>query len=256
MNKSTTLLAGKAMFIKFAAALTMGLALFGSAQASEEGGLQPANIRLDDAASMQRGARLFFNYCSGCHSLQYLRYSRMAEDLHLDPKDVENNLIFTGAKLGDHAVSNMPAADAAKWFGKAPPDLSLEARSKGSDWIYNYLKSFYLDPTRPLGWNNTVFENASMPNALWELQGLQSAVRKAGEGGHEGAIERLEVTTPGRQSGEAFDRSVRDITAFLQYAGEPAALKRESVGVWVLLYLALFTLIAWFLNREFWKDVH
>jgi len=243
------------MFIKFAAALTMGLVLFGSVHASEESGLQPANIRLDDTASMQRGARLFFNYCSGCHSLQYLRYSRMAEDLRLDPKDVENNLIFTGAKLGDHAISNMPAADAAKWFGKAPPDLSLEARSKGSDWIYSYLKSFYLDPTRPLGWNNTVFENASMPNALWELQGQQSAVRKAGEGGHEGAIERLEVTTPGRQSAEAFDRSVRDITAFLQYAGEPAALKRESMGVWVLLYLALFTLIAWFLNREFWKDV-
>jgi len=256
MNKSTTLLAGKAMFIRFAAALAMVLALIGSARASEEGGLTPANIRLDDTASMQRGARLFFNYCSGCHSLQYLRYSRMAEDLHLDPKDVENNLIFTGAKIGDHAVSHMPAADAAKWFGKAPPDLSLEARSKGSDWIYSYLKSFYLDPTRPLGWNNTVFENASMPNALWELQGLQSAVRKAGEGGHEGAIERLEVTTPGRQNAEAFDRSVRDITAFLQYAGEPAALKRESMGVWVLLYLALFTLIAWFLNREFWKDVH
>jgi len=244
------------MFIRFAAALAMVLALIGSARASEEGGLTPANIRLDDTASMQRGARLFFNYCSGCHSLQYLRYSRMAEDLHLDPKDVENNLIFTGAKIGDHAVSHMPAADAAKWFGKAPPDLSLEARSKGSDWIYSYLKSFYLDPTRPLGWNNTVFENASMPNALWELQGLQSAVRKAGEGGHEGAIERLEVTTPGRQNAEAFDRSVRDITAFLQYAGEPAALKRESMGVWVLLYLALFTLIAWFLNREFWKDVH
>lgn len=256
MNKPMTLPAGKAMFIKFAAALAMGFALIGSVQASEEGGLQPANIRLDDVASMQRGARLFFNYCSGCHSLQYLRYSRMAEDLQLDPKDVENNLIFTGAKIGEHAVSHMPAVDAAKWFGKAPPDLSLEARSKGSDWIYNYLKSFYLDSSRPLGWNNTVFENASMPNALWELQGLQSAVRKAGEGGHEGAVERLEVTTPGRQNAEAFDRSVRDITAFLQYAGEPAALQREAMGVWVLLYLALFTLIAWFLNREFWKDVH
>lgn len=256
MNKPTTLPVGKAMFIKFAAALAMGLALFGSAQASEEGGLQAANVRPDDIASMQRGARLFFNYCSGCHSLEYLRYSRIAEDLRLDPKDVQNNLIFTGAKIGDHAVSNMPAADATKWFGKAPPDLSLEARSKGSDWIYSYLKSFYLDPSRPLGWNNTVFENASMPNALWELQGLQSAVRKAGEGGHEGAVERLEVTTPGRENAEAFDRSVRDITAFLQYAGEPAALKRESMGVWVLLYIALFTLIAWFLNREFWKDVH
>ncbi len=244
------------MFIKFATAWMMALALLGSAQASEGGSLVPANIRLDDMASLQRGAKLFFNYCSGCHSLQYMRYSRIAEDLKLDPKEVEKNLIFTGGKIGDLAVSHMPRAEATKWFGKAPPDLSLEARSKGSDWIYNYLKSFYLDPTRPLGWNNTVFANASMPNVLWELQGLQSAVRKPGEGGHEGAVEKLEITTPGRQNAEAFDRTVRDITAFLQYAGEPAALKRESMGVWVLLYLALFTLLAYFLKVEFWKDVH
>ena len=211
-------------------------------------------IRVDDVASLQRGSRLFFNYCSGCHSLQFMRYSRIAEDLKLDDKEVQASLIFTGAKIGDKATNQMPPALAASWFGKAPPDLSLEARAKGSDWIYHYLKSFYLDPSRPVGWNNTVFPNASMPNPLWELQGLQVGV-KGGEGG-ESKVEKLEIKTPGRVSAAEYDRAVRDITAFLTYAGEPAALKRTSMGVWVLLYLAFFTFLAWLLKHEFWKDVH
>jgi ubiquinol-cytochrome c reductase cytochrome c1 subunit len=244
------------MFGKLAALLVAGLMTVGVATASEGEGLEPANIRLDDVASMQRGARLFFNYCSGCHSLRFLRYSRIAEDLKLDPKDVEKNFVFTGGKIGDPAISHMPAEDATKWFGKAPPDLSLEARSKGSDWIYNYLKSFYVDPSRPLGWNNTVFPNVSMPNALWELQGIQVPVTKPASEGHDAMIEKLELKTPGRENVEEFDRTVRDISAFLQYAGEPAALQRESMGVWVLLYLALFTLFAYLLKHEFWKDVH
>ena len=244
------------MFAKIAAVLVAGLMAAGVAGANEGGGLHDANIRLDDTASLQRGAGLFFNYCAGCHSLQYLRYSRIAEDLGLDPKDVEKNLMFAGGKIGDHALSRMPADEATAWFGKAPPDLSLEARAKGSDWIYSYLKSFYLDPSRPVGWNNTVFANASMPNALWELQGIQTAVMKPAEAGHEPVIEKLEIHTPGRQTPAQFDQTVRDITAFLQYAGEPAALKREAMGVWVLLYLAFFTLLAYLLKREFWKDVH
>jgi ubiquinol-cytochrome c reductase cytochrome c1 subunit len=235
---------------RFAFALVVAFGFAGIAGAQEEGGMAPANVRMDDVASLQRGSRLFFNYCSGCHSLQYLRYSRIGEDLKLDDKDVQDNLIFTGAKIGDHAVSHMPPA-AAGWFGKVPPDLTLEARAKGSDWIYNYLKSFYLDPSRPVGWNNTVFPNASMPNPLWELQGLQIAVK--GEGKDE---KKLQIRTPGDVSPEAYDRAIRDITAFLQYAGEPAQLKRASVGIWVLLYLALFTFIAWLLKHEFWKDVH
>lgn len=247
---------GTTMFAKLAALLLVGLMSVGTAAASEESGLQAANVHLDDVASMQRGARLFFNYCSGCHSLQYLRYSRLAEDLKLDPKEVEKNFVFTGAKIGDHALSHMPAEQAAAWFGKAPPDLSLEARSKGADWIYSYLKSFYLDPSRPLGWNNKVFENASMPNALWELQGLQVAEHEPAQAGHDATLGKLELMTPGRQTPEQFDRTVRDLTAFLQYAGEPAALQRESMGVWVLLYLAFFTLIAYLLKAEFWKDVH
>ena len=237
--------------IAFAALAAVSFA--GVAHAAEEGGMEPQNIRVDDIASLQRGSRLFFNYCSGCHSLQYMRYSRIAEDLKLDEKDVQSSLIFTGAKIGDKATNQMPAALAASWFGKAPPDLSLEARAKGSDWIYHYLKSFYLDPSRPVGWNNTVFPNASMPNPLWELQGLQVGVK--GEGA-DAKVEKLEIKTPGRVSEAEYDRAVRDITAFLAYAGEPAQLKRTSMGVWVLLYLAFFTFLAWLLKHEFWKDVH
>jgi ubiquinol-cytochrome c reductase cytochrome c1 subunit len=245
-----------ALFSRFAAVMMAGLMTYGVATAAEEGGGEAVNIRLDDVAAMQRGARLFFNYCSGCHSLEYMRYSRIAEDLQLDPADVEKNFVFTGGKIGDHAISHMPAEQAAAWFGKAPPDLSLEARSKGSDWIYNYLKSFYLDPSRPLGWNNTVFPNVSMPNPLWQLQGQQIAHLKAAEAGHDPEIEKLELRTPGSQTPAEFDRTVRDLSAFLQYVGEPAALKREAMGVWVLLYLALFTFIAYLLKLEFWKDVH
>jgi ubiquinol-cytochrome c reductase cytochrome c1 subunit len=185
-----------------------------------------------------------------------LRYSRIADDLQLDPKDVEKSFVFTGGKVTDHAIAHMPPDQAAAWFGKAPPDLSLEARAKGSDWIYSYLKSFYLDPSRPLGWNNTVFANASMPNPLWQLQGQQVAVLKPAEKGKDPEIEKLQLRTPGSQTPEEFDRTARDITAFLQYAGEPAALKREAMGIWVLLYLAFFTFIAWLLKQEFWKDVH
>ena len=255
-NAMITRKRGTTMFAKFAALLLIGLMMIGKAAASEESGLEAANVRLDDVASMQRGARLFFNYCSGCHSLQYLRYSRMAEDLKLDPKDVAKNLVFTGARIGDHAISRMPADKAALWFGKAPPDLSLEARARGSDWVYTYLKSFYLDPSRPIGWNNKVFENASMPNPLWELQGLQVAERVPAAAGHDATIGKLDLKTPGKQTPAQFEQTIRDLSAFLQYVGEPAALQRESMGIWVLLYLAFFTLIAYLLKLEFWKDVH
>ncbi|HET8899093.1 MAG TPA: cytochrome c1 [Rhodanobacteraceae bacterium] len=219
--------------------------------ASEGADLPSAQANIRDTASLQRGAALFINYCSGCHSLKYLRYSRMAEDLGLTEQQVMDNLNFTGEKFGDPIVSTMPVADATKWFGKAPPDLSLEVRAKGADWVYNYLRSFYLDPSRPVGWNNTVFPNASMPNVLWSLQGVQVAEH----GEHEGAV-KLSLAQPGAMTPAEFDGAARDITAFLEYAAEPAALQRRSIGVWVLLYLALFTLLAYFLKREFWKDVH
>ena len=230
--------------------------LFASSAPAEEGGLQSSHANVWNLASLQHGARTYFNYCSGCHSIKYMSYARLADDLKLSNDEVLKNFAFTGAKIGDQVVSNMPADGSSQWFGKTPPDLSLEARSKGPDWIYTYLKSFYLDPSRPVGWNNVVFPNASMPNVLWELQGLQKAHFAPAKPGEEPAVEKLELASKGRQSAEEYDRTARDLTAFLKYVGEPAALKRESMGVWVILYLAFFTFIAWLLKHEFWKDVH
>lgn len=214
------------------------------------------NISLDNVAALQRGAKLFFNYCSGCHSLKFMRYSRIASDLHLSDAEVMKNLVFTGVKIGEPAVSNMPEDKAQQFFGKAPPDLSLEARSRGPSWIYAYLKSFYVDPSRPVGWNNTVFPNASMPDPLWELQGVQKAVYAPHKPGQDEQIEKLELASDGTMTPAQYDETVRDLVTFLTYVGEPAALQRESMGVWVILYLAFFTFLAWLLKREYWKDVH
>jgi len=228
----------------------------GAVHAEEGAALQVANTTVGNVASLQRGAKLYFNYCSGCHSIKYMSYSRLAQDLNLSNEQVLANFAFTGAKIGDQVVSNMTAEHGSDWFGKAPPDLSLEARAKGPDWIYSYLKSFYLDPSRPVGWNNTVFPGASMPNVLWELQGQQRPHFAAAKPGEEPTVEKLELSTKGKLSPHEFDETARDITSFLQYVGEPAALKRESVGVWVILYLAFFTFLAWLLKHEYWNDVH
>lgn len=244
--------------IRIFQSVALGLALMAVASVAfaEEGGLQSAGTRVQNIASLQRGARTFFNYCAGCHSLQYMRYSRIAQDLQLSDEQVLKNFATSGAKIGDLAMSNMPDDHAESWFGKAPPDLSLEARAKGPDWIYTYLKSFYLDPSRPVGWNNTLFPNVSMPFPLWELQGVQKAVYAPAKPGEDPQVERLELASPGKLSPGQYDDTVRDLTAFLQYVGEPAALQRESMGVWVVLYLAFFTFLAWLLKHEFWKDVH
>lgn len=263
--------------LRIAAALLASLWLCVAAHAAESGvHLEHSGISLDDKGSLQRGAALYMNYCSGCHSLKYLRYSRIASDLGLSEDEVMNNLNFTGAKFGDHVQVAMDPEDAKGWFGNAPPDLTLVARSRGEDWIYTYLKSFYLDETRPLGWNNTVFPNVSMPNVLWELQGLQHPrfVAKEATGmtddngqpvlacpqgtidAESRCIQTLTVTRLGRQDPGEFDQSVRDITAFLAYAAEPAGLNRGAIGVWVLLFLALFTFLAWLLKAEYWRDVH
>jgi ubiquinol-cytochrome c reductase cytochrome c1 subunit len=225
--------------------------------AAEEGGaLQDAGARVTNIASLQRGARTYFNYCAGCHSLEYMRFSRIAQDLQLSEEDVLKNFAPAGAKIGDLAVSSMPADKAEEWFGKAPPDLSLEARAKGGDWIFTYLKSFYVDSSRPVGWNNTLFPNVSMPFPLWELQGVQTAVHAPAKAGEEPVVEKLELSTPGKLTPAQYDDTVRDLTAFLEYASEPAALKRHSLGVWVIFYLAFFTLLAYLLKREYWRDVH
>jgi len=242
---------------RLGALAVLALGLFASqAFASEGGNLQQSGARLDDRASLQRGAQLYMNYCSGCHSLKYLRYSRMAEDLGLSEEEVMTNLNFTGAKFGEQIQTSMTEAHAQAAFGKMPPDLSLISRVRGSDWLYTYLKSFYLDESRPVGWNNTLFPNVSMPNPLWELQGLQHGVVGEKDAAGEAHVERLELRTAGTHDAEAFNQSVRDITAFLAYAAEPAALKRQNLGVWVVLFLAVFTFLAWMLKKEYWRDVH
>ena len=239
-------------FLARVAALACGMLLSFSALAAGGGsGLLQAGTDISDRASLQRGAKLYMNYCAGCHSLKYLRYSRMAEDLGLTEEEVMTHLNFTGAGFGDHIVSTMPADKASEWFGQVPPDLTLITRVRGSDWVYTYLKSFYLDETRPLGWNNTLFPNASMPNPLWKQQGLQHAVFGEPDESGEAPVERLEISTPGTQSPAEFDQTVRDLTTFLEYAGEPAALKRQGVGVWVVLFLAFLTLLAWLLKNEY-----
>lgn len=254
---------------RLAAGLVLAAALAPLAAFASEGAeMASAQIDLTDKASLQRGAKLYMNYCSGCHSLNYQRYSRMAEDLDLSQADVEKYLIFSDSKFGETMSTGMNADDASKWLGKAPPDLSVVARTKeqGADWIYNYLKSFYVDESRPTGWNNTVFPGASMPNVLWEMQGVQHAVTKPKHGTETcpqgefqgGCISEFSVpeAQKGSMDAEQFDGVARDLSAFLAYVGEPAALKRESLGVWVVLFLAFFTFLAYLLKSEYWRDVH
>ncbi len=239
------------------AVLAFGLLSIGPVLAAEGGDYPPSGVDLDDRASLQRGAKLFVNYCSGCHSLKYMRYSRLASDLGLSEKEVQSALNFhPDGKIGDMMISPIPPAEAKDWFYKAPPDLSLIARVRGPDWISAYLKSFYLDETRPVGWNNTVFQNALMPNPLWELQGLTHPEYGKPDINGDRPVEKIVVTQAGRASPAEYDRAVRDITAFLVYVGEPATLKRPGIGLWVVLFLALFTFLAWQLKHAYWRDVH
>ena len=239
------------------AALLLALAP-GLAPAAGGAALQSSHVNIADQASLQRGAALFMNYCSGCHSLSLQRYSRTAQDIGLTEAQMMQYLNFSDAKFGEQIKSSLDPADGEAWFGKAPPDLSLVARSKlgGPDWTYTFLKSFYVDETRPSGWNNTLLPGASMPNVLWELQGTQHAVYGEGAAGAAPHVEKLELAAPGRLSEQEFDRAARDITAFLAYVGEPSAIQREATGLWVILFLAAFTLLAWVLKKEYWKDVH
>jgi len=232
--------------------LGLGL-LAGSASAWAEGPELPAaGNNLRDQASLQRGAHLFFNYCVGCHSLKYLRYSRMAQDLGLTEQEVLKDLDFTGARFDDPVITHMPATVASKAFGKVPPDLSLEVSAKGADWVYAYLNSFYLDPKSPIGWNNTILPNAAMPFPLWKLQGEQTAVM--GKDGK--TVEKLQLSHPGEMTPAQYRQATRDLVNFLAYASEPAALQRRKYGVWVILFLVLFTFLAYLVKKEYWKDVH
>ncbi len=226
---------------------------------ADEGGLLKADVNLTDTASLQRGAKYFVNYCMGCHSAQYVRYNRVGEDLGLNDAQLENYLMPAGAKTSDTMVSAMPATDSEKWFGRTPPDLTLEARSRGADWIYTYLKSFYVDPKSPTGANNTVLPNAAMPNVLWELQGLQQPVYKtikSEDGSSYQVVDHFEQVSQGKLTPEQYDRVAMDLTNFLSYIAEPVQLERRDLGLKVIGFLIVFFLLAFMLKREIWKKVH
>ena len=238
------------------------LAAGGVFAAGAEVPLERPQLDLGNTASLQRGAAIFVNNCMGCHSAQYMRYSRLAEDLKLTEEQVDEYLIFDeDKKIGDVMTIAMANTDAQRWLGAAPPDLSLVARSRGTDWVYTFLKSFYADPSRPNGWNNTVFKNTSMPHVLWEQQGIQvvahgdEEAQAEDDGGHASGP-AFDVIQAGTMSAEEYDRYVTDLVNFLEYLGEPAKLKRQSLGIWVMLYLVVFTFLAWLLKREYWRDVH
>lgn len=217
--------------------------------------LEKANIDLHDQASLQRGAKYFVNYCMACHSLSHMRYSRMADDLGIDDKALRENLLFGDAQPNDMMKNSMRPADGEVWFGTAVPDLTLVTRWRSPDWVYTYLKSFYADPVRPYGVNNLIFPLVGMPHVLGDLQGIQEPIME-GHAGHESTVVGVKLAQPGSLAPEEYDNMVRDITAFLTYAGEPSQLERRRMGIYVLLFLGLFFIVAFMLKKEYWKDVH
>lgn len=229
-------------------ALSMGLA--GAAAAQHEAALDAANTNVANTASLQRGAKYFVNYCLGCHSAQYVRYNRLAEDLQLSEQQLTDNLMFTGEQVFDTMANAMRPEDSERWFGISPPDLSLIARSRGTDYIYTFLRSFYVDPSSPTGVDNVVLPGTAMPHVLWQLQGTQRAVF-----GGEDVLERLEPVRPGELSSAEFDDVVRDIVNFLDYISEPIKRERQQLGIRVIGFLLVFLLIAYMLKKEIWKDV-
>jgi ubiquinol-cytochrome c reductase cytochrome c1 subunit len=229
------------------------------AQASSEVKLDSVQINVEDKLSLQRGARTFVNYCVGCHSAGFMRYSRL-EDLGLTEKQIVDNLMVTGEKPVETMTAALRRNDAKVWFGVAPPDLTVIARSRGADWLYTYLRTFYRDPTRPTGWNNTTFPSVAMPHALWDLQGeqvLKEAPAEAGKEAHAGHAEKqLVMGKPGKLTPAQYDEAVKDLVNYLVYMGEPAQTKRKITGIFVLFFLFGLTILAYFLKKEFWKDIH
>lgn len=217
--------------------------------------LDEVDIDLSDKASLQRGAQIFVNYCLSCHSAKFMRYNRMAEDLEIPEEVVEDNLMFTTDRIGGLMKTTMPEEDAKKWFGKAPPDLSLIARSRGPEWLYTYMRSFYLDASSPSGWNNTLFEKVAMPHVLYNLQGARNAVFKKDDQGVE-VFDHYEMVKPGTMNDEEYDGAVRDLTNFLVYVGEPAKMVRYDLGIYVLIFLVILLIPAYLLKKEYFKDVH
>jgi len=233
--------------------------------------LDPVKIDLKDQKSLHNGARIFINYCVSCHSASFMRYSRIGQDLGIPEDLLKKQLLFAADRVGDPMMAVMPRADAKKWFGVAPPDLSLLARSRGPNWLYTYMRSFYRDDKAPSGWNNLVFPNVAMPHVLYEWQGHQRAVYREVENNQVNkdkngkpvakktktlVFDRFELERPGTLSTRDFDENMRDLVNFMVYLGEPAKLERYRIGAWVIGFLVLLLVFAYLLKREYWKDIH
>lgn len=226
-----------------------------TAFASEHVHLDKAPVNLEDYASIQRGAKLFTNYCLSCHSANAMRYKRL-EDVGLTADQIKNNLMFATDKVGNTMSISMSQADAKLWFGAVPPDLSVISRSRSPDWLYTYLRSFYRDDTRPTGWNNTVFEKVGMPFVLYGLQGEQILKESANAEHDAHAKPELELVKPGSMTPAEYNAAVGDLVNYLTWMGEPAKIQRMEVGILVLLFLGLFFILAYYLKQEYWKDIH
>jgi len=239
--------------------LVAALAPVAAFAAGGEVHLDAANVDISNKASLQRGAANFVNYCLGCHSAKYVRYNRMAADLGLTEQQLIENLMFTGERPHDTMRIGIDPDEAKRWFGVVPPDLSLINRSRGADYVYTFLRSFYVDPSKATGSNNLVLPGTAMPHVLWELQGVQEAVWAGEPANAEGDVrhefEEFRLATPGELTADEYDAFVRDLVNFLEYAAEPAQLQRRSLGFPVIAFLIFFTLLAWALKKEYWKDV-
>ena len=229
----------------------VSLSCLGAAGTSVQ--LLDANIDLSKKTSLQRGAANFFNYCSGCHSLQYMRYNRIAEDLGLDESLVKSNFMFVGDKIGNTVKVSMKSEDAESWFGVQPPDLSVISRVRGADWLFSFLNGFYTESERPTGVNNLYFSQTSMPHVLWELEGYKRLTTPSEENGDDSAI--FETVIQGKLSEDEYQEFTRDIVSFLVYVGEPARLVRYKLGFWVIAFLFILFIFAYLNKRAIWEDI-
>jgi ubiquinol-cytochrome c reductase cytochrome c1 subunit len=235
----------------------LALLLSSFAMASENAHLDRAPIDSHDQASLQRGARTFVNYCLNCHSAAYMRYNRL-QDIGLTDEQIKANLLFTADKVGETMTVAMAQRDAKQWFGAAPPDLSVEARARGADWLYSYMRGFYRDDTRPTGWNNIVYDKVAMPHVLWQLQGEQvlEVSEQTDAQGLKSTTHTLTLKSPGTMTAAEYDGMAADLINYMVYMAEPAQNKRKQLGLIVLLYLGLLLVASYYLKKEFWKDIH
>jgi ubiquinol-cytochrome c reductase cytochrome c1 subunit len=258
----------KKMILTLLAALALVLGLSAPARASEGGVAWDKfpTAKLTDMAALQNGAKLFVNYCLNCHSAAFMRYNRL-RDLQLSEEQIKQNLMFTTEKVGETMKATLDPAQAKQWFGGNPPDLTLVARSRadfskgsGADYLYTYLRSYYRDETKPTGWNNLAYPNVGMPHVLWELQGQRKAVHVEEKDPHDPSktLHRFagyEQLSPGKLTPLQYDDAIADLVGYMQWMAEPGQAQRYRLGVWVMLFLACFTVIAWRLNAAFWKDI-